>query len=43
MKDELHPQIIKAFVRLRAKTQGYLKDNSDDDKKRKGAKQFAIN
>ena len=43
MKDELRLQIIKVFVRLRAKTQGYLKDNSDDDKKIKGAKEFVIN
>ena len=43
MKDELRPQIIIVFVRLRAKIQVYLKYNSDDDKKIKAAKEFVIN
>ena len=34
-KDKLGEQIIKEFVRLRAKTYSYLKDNNDEDKKRK--------
>ena len=38
MKDELGGQIIKEFVRLRAKTDSYLKDNNDEDKKAKTKK-----
>ena len=34
MKDELGGQIMKEFVGLRAKTQSYLKENNDEDKKR---------
>ena len=29
---------MKEFVRLRAKTYSYLKDNNDEDKKAKGTK-----
>ena len=36
MKDKLGGQIMKKFVRLRANTFSYLKDNSDEDKKAKG-------
>ena len=32
MKDELGVQIMKEFVRWRAKRYSYLKDNSDEDK-----------
>ena len=42
MKDELGRQIMKEFVRLRAKTCGYLKDNSDKDKKSKSTKKCVI-
>ena len=35
MKNELGGQIMKEFVGLRAKTYSYLKDNNDEDKKRK--------
>ena len=38
MKDELGGQIMKEFVRLRAKTDSYLKDNNDEDKKAKTKK-----
>ena len=31
-------EIMKEFVRLRAKTYSYLKDNNDEDKKAKGTK-----
>ena len=34
MKDELGGQIMKEFVRLRAKTYSYLKESNDEDKKR---------
>ena len=37
MKDELCVQIMKEFVKLRAKTYSYLKDNNDEDKKRQKA------
>ena len=33
MKDQLGEQIMKEFVRLRAKTYSYLKDNNHKDKK----------
>ena len=33
---------MKKFVRLRAKTYSYLKDNNDEDKKPKGTKKPAI-
>ena len=33
MKDELGGQIMKEFVGLRTKTQSYLKENNDEDKK----------
>ena len=38
MKDELGGEIMKEFVRLRAKTYSYLKDNNDEDKTAKGTK-----
>ena len=41
MKDELGGQITKEFVRLRAKTYSYSKDNNDEDKKAKGRKKWA--
>ena len=31
MKDELGGKIMKAFVRLKAKTYSYLTDNNDED------------
>ena len=42
MKDELGEQIMKEFVGLRAKTNSYLKDNNDKDKKAKGTKKCVI-
>ena len=42
MKDELGGQIMKEFVRLRAKTYGNLKDNNDEDKKVKATKMCII-
>ena len=42
MKDELGGQIMKEFVRLRLKTQSYLKDNNDEDKKAKGTEKCVI-
>ena len=33
MKDELGEKIIKEFVELRAKTNGYLADNNNEEKK----------
>ena len=42
MKDELGGQIMKKFVGLRAKTNCYLKDNNDEDKKAKGTKKCVI-
>ena len=42
MKDELGGQIMKEFVRLRAKTYSCLKDNNDEDKKVKGTKNCVI-
>ena len=38
MKDELDGQLMKEFVRLRPKANGYLKDSEDDYKKTKGTK-----
>ena len=38
MKDELGGQITKEFVKLRAQTYSYLKDNIYEDKKAKGTK-----
>ena len=38
MKDELCGQIMKTFVGLRAKTYSYLKENNDEVKKTKDAK-----
>ena len=34
MKDAFGGQIMKEFVRFRAKTYSYLKDHNDEDKKR---------
>ena len=42
MKGELREQIMKYFVRLRAKTYNYLKDNNDEDKKAKDTKKCVI-
>ena len=42
MKDELGGQIMKKFLRLRAKTYSYLKDNNDEDKKAKETKKCVI-
>ena len=42
MKDELDRQVIKEFVRLRAKTCSYLKGNSDKGKKAKDTKKCVI-
>ena len=38
MKDELDGQLMKEFVRLRPKTNSYLKNTDDDYKKTKGTK-----
>ena len=38
MKDELDGQLMKEFVRLRPKTNSYLKDSDDDYKKTKSTK-----
>ena len=35
MKDGLYAQIMKGFVRIRAKTYSYLKDNNEENKKSK--------
>ena len=35
MKDEVAGQIMKEFVRLRAKTYSYLKDSNDKDEDKK--------
>ena len=42
MIDEIRRQLIKEFVESTAKTQSYLKDNNDKDKKAKGTKNCAI-
>ena len=42
MKDDLGGQVMKKFVRLRAKTYRYLKANNDEDKKAKGTKKCII-
>ena len=42
MRDDLGRQIMKEFVGLRAKTHSYLKDNNDEDKKRKRIKRCVI-
>ena len=42
MKDELSRQIMKEFVGLKAKTQSYLKDNNNKDKKAKDTKKCVI-
>ena len=39
MKDKLGEQIMKEFVGLRARLYSYLKDNNDEDKKRKRHKE----
>ena len=38
MKDKLSGHIMKEFVGLRAKTNSYLKDTNDEDKKTKDTK-----
>ena len=38
IKDELHGQIMKKLVELRAKRLVYLKENNDEDKKAKDTK-----
>ena len=38
MKDELCGQVLKEIFGLRAKTKGYLKENTDEDKKAKARK-----
>ena len=42
MKDEAGGQIMKEFVRLRAKAYSYLKHNNGEDEKAKGTKKYAI-
>ena len=42
MRDDLGRQIMKEFVGLRVKTHSYLKDNNDEDKKRKRIKRCVI-
>ena len=42
MIEELGGQIMKKFVGLKAKTNSYLKDNNDEDKKAKGTKRCVI-
>ena len=42
MKNKLGGQIIKKFVRLRAKTYSYLKDNNNEDRNAKGTKNCVI-
>ena len=42
MKNELNWEIMKEFIRLRANTYSYLKDNNDKDKKGKGTKKCVI-
>ena len=42
MCDDLGGQTMKEFVGLRAKTHSYLKDNNDEDKKRKRIKRCVI-
>ena len=42
MIDEIRRQLIKEFVESTAKTQSYLKDNNDKDKKAKCTKKCAI-
>ena len=42
MRDDLGGQIMKEFVGLRAKIHNYLKDNNDEDKKRKKIKRCVI-
>ena len=42
MKDGLYAQIMKGFVRIRAKTYSYLKDDNEENKKAKGTKKCVI-
>ena len=42
MKDELGRQIMKEFVRLKATTYSYLKENNDEDKIAKSTKKCII-
>ena len=42
MKNELRVQIMKGFAGLRVKTYSYLKENNNEDKKAKSAKECVI-
>ena len=42
MKAELGGKIMKKFAGLRAKTNSFLKDNNDEDKKAKSTKKCII-
>ena len=42
MKDELGGKIMKEFAALRAKTYSYLTENSGENKKAKGTKEYVI-
>ena len=42
MKDELSEKIMKEIFALTAKTNSYLKDNNDEDKKAKDTKKCVI-
>ena len=42
MKEKLGGQIMKEFVRLKARSYSYLKDKNDEDKNVKGTKKCVI-